>query len=158
MDVSNAFLQGNLLEEVYMTLPQGFQTPKGFNVQGEKPVCKLIKSLYGLKQAPRQWNVKLTEALLNLGFVQSHLDYSLFIKRIDKSLVVILVYVDDMMITGNDLSLIKDTKGILLNTFKMKDLGDLRYFFGIEFARSQEGIDYQKTFSPVVKMVTIEVY
>ena len=99
-------------------------------------MCELIKSLYSLKQAPRQWNVKLTEAQLNLGFVQSHLDYSLFIKRTGESLVVILVYVDDMMITGNDLSLIKDTKGILLNTFKMKDLGDLRYFLGIEFARS----------------------
>ena len=54
MNVSNEFLQGDLLEEVYMTLPQGFQPPKDFNVQGEKPVCKLIKSLYGLKQAPRQ--------------------------------------------------------------------------------------------------------
>uniref|UniRef100_A0A3Q7JAK1 Reverse transcriptase Ty1/copia-type domain-containing protein n=1 Tax=Solanum lycopersicum TaxID=4081 RepID=A0A3Q7JAK1_SOLLC len=61
-------------------------------------------------------------------------------QRTGESLVVILVYVDDMMITGNDMSLIKDTKGILLNTFKMKDLGDLRYFLGIEFARSQEGI------------------
>ena len=68
MDVSNAFLQGDLFDEVYMNLPQGFQLPKGFIVQGEKPVCRLTKSLYGLKQAPRQWNVKLTDALIRLGF------------------------------------------------------------------------------------------
>ena len=68
MDVSNAFLQGNLFDEVYMNLPQGFQLPEGLIMQGEIPVCRLTKSLYGLKQAPRQWNVKLTDALIRLGF------------------------------------------------------------------------------------------
>ena len=64
MDVYNAFLQGDLYDEVYMTLPQGFKMTQGFSGQGEKHVYKLIKSLYGLNQAPRQWNVKLTEALI----------------------------------------------------------------------------------------------
>lgn len=104
------------------------------------PVYKLNKSLYGLKQAPRQWNVKLTEALLRLGFAQSQLDYSLFIKRTDSALVIILVYVDDMLITGNDIELIQNTKQTLQDTFKMKDLGELKYFLGIEFARSHRGI------------------
>ena len=67
-------------------------------------------------------------------------NYSLFIKRTKTSLVILLVYVDDMMITGNDLNLIQQTKEVLQDTFKMKDLGELRYFLGIEFARSQEGI------------------
>ena len=84
--------------------------------------------------------MKLTDALIRLGFTQIHADYSLFIKRTKTSLVILLVYVDDMMITGNDLSLIQQTKDVLQDTFKMKDLGELRYFLGIEFAISQEGI------------------
>ena len=92
MDVHNAFLQGDLLEEVYM------QIPKGFANQGEKHVvCKLHKSLYGLKQAPKQWNLKLTEALIDMRFLQSHYDYSFFTKRVGKELLVILVCVDESL-------------------------------------------------------------
>jgi len=134
MDVYNAFLQGDLHEEVYMELPLGFAGDKG------NQVCKLSKSLYGLKQASRQWNIKLTTALTNSGFIQSHLDYSLFTKRIDKDLVVVLVYVDDLLITGSNTGLIQETKDYLQHCFKIKDLGDLKYFLGIEFARSKDGI------------------
>jgi len=75
MDVHNAFLNGDLQEEVYMEIPSGFAR------QGEcHKVCKLHKSLYGLKQAPRQWNIKLTEAFVQMRFSQSHYDYSLFTK------------------------------------------------------------------------------
>ena len=110
MYVYNAFLQRDLHDEVYMTLPQGFNLPQRFDGQGKKPVCRLIKSLYGLKQAPRQWNVKLIEALIKLGFIHCHLDYSLFTRRFGAALVIILVYVDDMMITCNDINLIQETK------------------------------------------------
>lgn len=65
MDVSNAFLQGDLYEEFYMSLPQGFRR------EGETRVCKLLKSLYRLKQASRQWNIKLTTTLLDAGYNQS---------------------------------------------------------------------------------------
>ncbi|XP_016558520.1 uncharacterized protein LOC107858380 [Capsicum annuum] len=75
MDVFNAFLQGDLNDEIYMELPQGFSS------QGENKVCRLVKSLFGLKQAPRQWNAKLSEALLKLQFKQSEYDHSLFIKN-----------------------------------------------------------------------------
>lgn len=134
MDVFNAFLQGDLVEEVYMELP------KGFTRKGEHQVCRLIKSLYGLKQASRQWNAKLTDALTNSRYIQSQLDHSLFTKRKGSTLVIILVYVDDLLITGNDYKLIQETKQILHHHFKIKDLGELKYFLGIEFCRSTQGI------------------
>ncbi|XP_019244361.1 PREDICTED: uncharacterized protein LOC109224228 [Nicotiana attenuata] len=135
MDVYNAFLQVDLFDEIYMQLPPGFKS------QGEsQPVCRLIKSLYGLKQAPRQWNEKLTEALCTFGFIQSQHDHSLFVKRSTEGITVVLVYVDDMLITGSQPKLIEDTKAALQKAFKMKDLGELKYFLGIEFARSEKGI------------------
>lgn len=76
MDVFNAFLQGDLTEEVYMQLPSDFTQS-----HGEQHVCRLLKSLYGLKQASRQWNIKLTTTLVFSGFTQSHLDYSLLTKK-----------------------------------------------------------------------------
>ena len=129
MDVHNAFLQGDLTEEVYMTLPQGFQR------QGENKVCKLLKSLYGLRQASRQWNLKLTDALVEARYTQSSYDHSLFIKKIGIDVVVVLVYVDDLLITGSNNKMIQDIKDALHNNFSMKDLGDLRYFLGIEILR-----------------------
>uniref|UniRef100_A0A0V0IWV1 Putative ovule protein n=1 Tax=Solanum chacoense TaxID=4108 RepID=A0A0V0IWV1_SOLCH len=134
MDVHNAFLQGDLLEDVYMEMPQGFQT------QGENKVCKLLKSLYGLKQASRQWNQKLTEALLSIGYSQSSYDYSLFTKRDGEDIAVILIYVDDLLITGNSNKLIQELKDSLHSRFKMKDLGVLKFFLGIEIMRSKSGI------------------
>jgi len=114
--------------------------PRGFESQGENKVCSLTKSLYGLKQAPRQWNAKLFEALLRFRFKQSENDHSLFIKQTSTSSVFVLIYVDDMLITGSSVQLIEETKAKLNQTFKMKDLGELRFFLGIEFARSSKGI------------------
>lgn len=105
LDISNAFLNGDLTEEVYMTLPLGYK-PKITTPSSQPIVCKVIKSLYGLKQASRQWNVKLTEILQILGFTQSKADYSLFTKGKDDTLIVLLVYVDDILITGPNLDII----------------------------------------------------
>lgn len=113
MDVHHAFLQGDLLEYVYMVIPQGFCR------QGESgKVCKQHKSLYGLKQAPRKWNLKLTIALLQLGFIQSHYDYSLFTKKEESSLVVVLVYVNDLLVTCSSDDLIVKTRNNLIMKFK----------------------------------------
>ena len=76
MDVYNAFLQGDLYEEVYMTPPDGLNRKVGSD-----QACRLLKSLYGLKQASRQWNIKLTTTLIDSGFIQITRDYSLFTKR-----------------------------------------------------------------------------
>ena len=95
MDVSNAFLNGELEEEVYMQAPPGFDVPPGH-------FCKLQKSLYGLKQASRQWFVKLTESLVQNGFRQSGADYSLFLKGHGDGMVALLVFVDDIILAGSN--------------------------------------------------------
>jgi transposase InsO family protein len=134
MDVHNAFLHGELEEEVFM------KPPPGFSIHIPKMVCKLKKSLYGLKQAPRCWFAKLSTALKQFGFVQSRSDYSLFVLQNQKVHVVVLVYVDDLIIGGNDHATINSFKDYLHSCFHMKDLGKLKYFLGVEVARSNSGI------------------
>lgn len=129
--------------------------PAGYQGQGERiscnqqklppnaksgKVCKLIKSLHGLKQALRQWFAKLSSALLGFGFKQSRSDYSLFSKKQGSSFTAILIYVDDMLVIGNDLQAIQELKTLLNTQFHMKDLGDLRYFLGLEVARNEQGL------------------
>lgn len=125
--------------------------PLGFVAQGESISCKLPpqrtqkvyklrKSLYGLKQAPRQWFPKLFGALLKFGFRQSKADYSLFTKQKREAFILVLIYVDDLLIASNNESLIYELKGLLNSQFHMKDLGELRYFLGLEVTRSQKGI------------------
>ncbi|XP_074300473.1 uncharacterized protein LOC141631744 [Silene latifolia] len=134
MDVQNAFLHGDLSEEVYMRLPPGFS----HGLQGK--VCRLQKSLYGLRQSPRCWYAKLATALCSYGFSHSSSDHSLFIYRKDSIVINILVYVDDLVIAGNDNAAITDFKHYLNKCFRMKDLGTLKYFLGLEVARNLTGI------------------
>ncbi|KAM2714488.1 hypothetical protein EV2_044230 [Malus domestica] len=134
LDVNNAFLHGDLEEDVYMSLPPGFGR------KGETRVCKLHKSLYGLKQASRQWFIKLSCALRKAGYQQSKADYSLFVRNHDGKFTALLVYVDDIILAGNNIQAIEDTKSFLMKQFKLKDLGQLKYFLGIEIARSSKGI------------------
>ncbi|XP_021736577.1 uncharacterized protein LOC110703136 [Chenopodium quinoa] len=103
-------------------------------------VCRLRKSLYGLKQAPRCWFAKLMTALKRYGFIQSYSDYSLFTYTNGKTQLNVLVYVDDLIISGNDSAAFKVFKAYLSDCFKMKDLGPLKYFLGIKVARSSSGL------------------
>lgn len=121
----NAFLHGDLEEEVYMKIPPGFEK-KQSNL-----VCRMKKSLYGLRQASRCWFAKLASALKDYGFNQSYSDYSLFTLTKGKIQINILVYVDDMIIAGNDTMAMSIVKDYLGNCFKMKDLGVLKYFLGL---------------------------
>ena len=93
------------------------------------------KFLYGLKQAPCAWNAKITQQLRRMGFATSKSDSSLFIRKSRLRLVSILLYVDDLVITGADLDEINRVKLQLAASFDMKDLGDLHYFLGIEVIR-----------------------
>ncbi|XP_022031129.1 uncharacterized mitochondrial protein AtMg00810-like [Helianthus annuus] len=114
--------------------------PHGFSNANETRVCRLRKSLYGLKQASRNWYHKFTDALLQLGFVQSKADYSLFTYKREKDFVAALIYVDDVIIVGNSSSMITHTKKRLHDLFTIKDLGRLKYFLGIEVARTEKGL------------------
>lgn len=95
-------------------------------------MCRLQKLLYGLKQASRQWNLKLSQALLDIGFKQSHQDHSMIVLNEGSEVAIMLVYVDDILFTRSDITLLQNVKIVLKTTFKIKDLGDLKYFLGIE--------------------------
>ena len=127
LDVNNAFLHGELHDDVYMTLPLGFPAP------GPNKVCKLTKSLYGLKQASRQWFEKLSQVLLECGYTQAFADHNLFIKQGSSTFTALLVYVDDIILAGNSLAEFDSIKRILDSKFCIKDLG-------LEVAHSSAGI------------------
>ncbi|KAM1784958.1 hypothetical protein ACFX12_037917 [Malus domestica] len=141
LDVRNAFLHGDLLEEVYMSQPPGF-------VSSSHPsnyVCKLQKSLYGLKQAPRAWNEKFTSFLPGLGFNASLSDPSLFVKKHPTGIVILLLYVDDIILTGSSSSLISEVVSALTQAFDMKDLGNLHYFLGLQITYKSTGLFVSQT-------------
>jgi hypothetical protein len=135
LDVKNAFLNGDLEEEVYMDIPPGFEDRFGSNV------CKLNKSLYGLKQSPRAWFEKFTQSMKKQGYIQGQADHTLFTKfSQDGKIAVLIVYVDDIVLTGNDTDEMGRVKEKLAIDFEIKDLGSMRYFLGMEVARSKDGI------------------
>ena len=133
--MNNTFLHGDLDEEVYM-LP-----PLGFGSKGELGlVCKLTKSLYGLRQASRQWFSKLSTTIISHGFTQSKSDYSMFTRVHNDVIIVILMYVDDILVASNNHEAVLEFKQFLHDQFRLKDLGPLKYFLGLEVARSFTGI------------------
>ncbi|CAF2200969.1 unnamed protein product, partial [Brassica napus] len=134
-DVNNAFLQGKLDETVYMMQPPGF-----INQDNPKAVCKLNKAIYGLKQAPRAWYTELKRFLLSSGFKNSLADASLFIYNQNGTLLYMLVYVDDIVLTGNNIQQMERFIKALSTRFSLKDLGSLSYFLGIEAHRTSHGL------------------
>lgn len=139
MDVTNAFLHGDLDEEIYMSLPLGY-TPSNGAPLPPNPVCKLCKSLYGLKQASRQWYHCFSKVVMDSGFVQSPVDNTLFIRQTSNSFTALLVYVDDIMIASNNDEALDLLKTALHRAFDIKDMGAPRFFLGLEIARNATGI------------------
>ncbi|WJZ81726.1 hypothetical protein VitviT2T_001549 [Vitis vinifera] len=115
------------------------QPPPGLSVESNK-VCHLRRALYGLKQAPRAWFAKFSSTIFRLGYTTSPYDSALFLHCTDKDTILLLLYVDDMIITGNDLSGIQELKDFLSQQFEMKDLGHLSYFLGLEITHSTDGL------------------
>ncbi|KAI5312501.1 hypothetical protein L3X38_041674 [Prunus dulcis] len=133
MDVQTAFLNGNLIEKIYMKQPDGF-IQKG----EEDLVCRLQKSIYGLKQASRQWYLKFDEVVKCQGFIENPLDECIYQKFQGRHYIFMLLYVDDILLASSNLSLLHDTKRMLSNRFQMTDLGEANYVLGIEISRDRE--------------------
>jgi hypothetical protein len=134
MDIKTTFLNGVIEEEVYIEQPQGFE------VEDKKShVYKLKKSLYGLKQAPRAWCGRIDSFLTSLGFTKSKEDSNLYLKVMNDEPVILLLYVDDLFLTGEE-NLITECKKRLALEFEMKDLGLMHYFLGLEVWQSPERI------------------
>jgi hypothetical protein len=108
--------------------------------EGSTQVCKLRKALYGLKQSPRAWFGRFTQVMKKFGYTQSNSDHTLFIKHKMGKLIALIIYVDDMVVTGDDAEEIHCLQHHLASEFEMKNLGDLKYFLKIEVARSKHGI------------------
>lgn len=132
IDFDCAYLNGELDEELYMEQPEGFVTDAG-------KVCCLCKAIYGLKQAGRTWFLTLRACLEDLGFVcRESGDVSIFVSRQrGGALIILVVYVDDLTLMGNDLTLIQQTKEALKERFKLKDLGELKHYLGIRVTRDR---------------------
>lgn len=150
LDVSNAFLNGDLEETVYMSMPRGYNgygsrvTLGGQNETRKSSddvqlVCRLRKALYGLRQASRQWHHKISVMLISLGFRHSKADYSLYFKVTDNTITPVLIYVDDILISGNCRAAVNELKAELSTHFNMRDMGPVSYFLGLEIDRSEAG-------------------
>ena len=133
LDMDNAFLNDDLFEEVNMELP------KGYNSVDKNLVCKLKKSIYGLRQASRQWFCKFSTTLIANGLSQSKNDYYLFTIGKGASLVILLVYVDNILLAGLSVACVHSIQAKLQALFKLKILGPLKYFLGLEIAKVQQG-------------------
>ena len=144
MDVKTAYLNAPIDHEIYIDQPEGFE------VQGQngKPfVCKLKKSLYGLKQSGRNWHNLLHDYLINEGFSQSQADSCVFTKINGQSRTIIVVWVDDLVIATSGETELNELKSSMCQRFKMKDLGTLKWFLGIEFKCTNDEVEMsQKTY------------
>ena len=138
MDVNSAYLNADIDCDIYMEQPKGY-------AEDPNKVCKLKKAIYGLKQSGRQWNKLLTECLTKDGFTKSEADPCLFTKVNENGKVILIVWVDDIIISASNYDLLNDVKTFLSNSFQMKDLGPWNMFLGIEFIVSQNSISMNQS-------------
>lgn len=153
MDINNVFLNGELKETVLMRQPEGF-------IDKARPqhICKLTKAIYGLKQAPRSWYDRLKNTLLRWGFKNTQSDSSLFVLMNKQHITFLLIYVDDIIITGSNSSFLGSFIKQLNVMFALKDLGNLHYFLGVEVCRDAGGIYLKQTkyISDLLKKFSME--
>lgn len=135
LDVKSAFLNGYLEEEIYVEQPDGFRVK-----EQEEKVYLLKKALYGLRQAPRVWYTRIDDHLRKMGFVKSQSEATFYIKETSGNLLVVSIYVDDLLVTGNNEMLVGAFKSEILKAFEMTDLGLMSYFLGMEVQQRIDGI------------------
>ncbi|GLU10855.1 hypothetical protein SLE2022_276360 [Rubroshorea leprosula] len=136
MDVKLAFLNGVLQEEIYV------EQPLGFEITGKEDcVYKLNKALYGLKQVPRAWYCRIDDCLMSQGFKRSTEEATLYMKGCNsESQLILSLYVDDLLLIRNDLKLLEQFKKVMMQEFAMTNLGETKYFLGLEVQQSSKGI------------------
>jgi hypothetical protein len=132
MDVNNAFLNGNIDEELYMMQPKDFVDHKDAD-----KVCKLQRSIYGLKQTSRSWNLRFDQVIKSFGFVPNCYEACIYKKVSGSSVTFLVLYVDDILIIGNDIGMLNDAKSYLNRCFSMKELGEAAYILGIKIYRDR---------------------
>ncbi|GJS22807.1 putative RNA-directed DNA polymerase [Tanacetum coccineum] len=132
MDVKTTFLNEDLREDVYMAQPQCFKS-KG----QEHPVCKLKKSIYGLKQASHQWYLKFDEVMKKHNFIKNQVDHCVYLKMSGSNFIILVLYVNDILLSSNNIELLHESKCFLYRNFGMKDLGEASYVIRIEIQRDQ---------------------
>ena len=132
MDFKTAFLNGNLTEDVYMMQPEGFVDPKNAG-----KMCKLQKSIYRLKQASRSWNIHFDEVVQGFGFIKNEEEACVYKKECGSSIAFLILYVDDILLIGNNIPMLESVKISLKNSFSMKDLGEATYILGIKIYRDR---------------------
>nr|GEV34224.1 hypothetical protein [Tanacetum cinerariifolium] len=132
MDVKTSFLNGHLFEEVYMEQPDSFVNPKYPN-----HVCKLKRSIYGLKQASRQWNKQFDDEIEKFDFTQTPDEPCVYLKASGSYVAILILYVDDILLMGNNIPMLQDVKSYIRRSFAMKDLGDAAYILGIKIYRDR---------------------
>ena len=130
MVVKNAFLDGFIKEELYMMQPEGFVDPKGAN-----KVCKLQRSIYGLVQASRSWNIRFDEVTKAYGFIQTYGEAYIYKKVSGSSVAFLILYVDEILLIGNNIEFLDSIKGYLNKNISMKDLSEATYILGIKIYR-----------------------
>ena len=133
VDVTTAFLNGTLEDEVYMQQPKGFECPGK-----EEFVCKLNRSIYGLKQSPSCWNSTLDAFLKEMQFTQTASDPCIYCRKAGKDIMFIGAYVDNIILAAKNEKQLKQVKENLSNKFDIKDLGELKYFLRIKVEQNKE--------------------
>jgi hypothetical protein len=132
MDVKTSFLNGFLEEELYMMQPEGFVDPENAD-----KVWKLQRSIYGLVQASRSWNLRFDEVIKACGFIQVYREACIYKKVSGSSIAFLILYVDDILLIGNNIELLENVKGYLNKSFSMKDLGEAAFILGIKIYRDR---------------------
>ena len=133
MDVKTAFLNCNFEEEIYMMQPKGFIAKNQ-----ERMVCKLKRSIYGLKQASRSWNIRFDQAIKLFGFEQNLDEPCVYKRHRNKVVMFLVLYVDDILLIGNDVGVMSSIKVCLSSQFDMKDLGEANFILGIKLCRDRK--------------------